>query len=71
MNLSNLRPQKGQTEIRNALEEVKEQVMAILLAEDTRVLNPEVDTAESVDSKVVKCRYNVVYLNSVSPTQIE
>ena len=63
MNLSNLKPAEGSTKTRKELDVVRVLAWEVLLPEVIKELNQDLDTLRKSVLKVVRCLFNVVFLN--------
>lgn len=70
MNLSNLKPAEGSTKTRKELDAVQVLAWEVLLPEVIRELNQDLVILRRSVLKVVRCLFNVVFLNSVLRTLI-
>ena len=70
MNLSNLKPAEGSTKTRKRIGRGPGSGLEVLLLEVLKELNQDLDTLRKSVLKVVRCLFNVVFLNSVLRTLI-
>ena len=65
MNLSNLKPAEGSTKTRKRIGRGTGSGLVVLLQEVIKELNQDLDTLRKLALKVVRCLFNVEYLNLV------
>lgn len=65
MNLSNLKPAEGSTKTRKRIGRGAGSGLGALLQEVIKELNQDLDTLRKLALKVVRCLFNVEYLNLV------